>query len=63
MNIGVFFGGKNTEHDVSIITGQLIISGLKELGHTPIPVYISKEGKWFIDERMDSINRFFQGAE
>lgn len=58
MNIGVFFGGKNTEHDVSIITGQLIIAGLKELGHNPVPVYISKDGTWFTDPRMDSIEFF-----
>lgn len=58
MTIGIFFGGKNTEHDVSIITGELIISGLKELGHTAVPIYISKEGKWYIDEKMDTIEFF-----
>lgn len=58
MNIAVFFGGKNTEHDVSIITGQLIISGLKGLGHTVYPVYISKEGKWYISEKMDNVEFF-----
>lgn len=58
MNIAVFFGGKNTEHDVSIITGQLIISGLKELGHNVFPVYISKDGKWFINEKMDNVEFF-----
>ncbi len=58
MNIAVFFGGKNTEHDVSIITGQLVISGLKELGHTVYPVYISKDGKWYINEKMDNVEYF-----
>jgi D-alanine-D-alanine ligase len=58
MNIAVFFGGKNTEHDVSIITGQLIISGLKDLGYTVYPVYISKDGKWYISEKMDSVEFF-----
>lgn len=58
MNIAVFFGGKNTEHDVSIITGQLIISGLKGLGYTVFPVYISKEGKWYISEKMDNVEFF-----
>ena len=58
MNIGVFFGGKNTEHDVSIITGQLIISGLKELGYNPVPIYIAKNGSWFSDPKMDSIDFF-----
>lgn len=58
MNIAVFFGGKNTEHDVSIITGQLIISGLKDLGHTVYPVYISKEGKWYLSEKMINVEYF-----
>jgi D-alanine-D-alanine ligase-like ATP-grasp enzyme len=30
--IGVFFGGKSPEHDVSIVTGELIFSGVKKLG-------------------------------
>ncbi len=58
MNIGVFFGSRSPEHDVSIITGELIISGLKKLGHTVIPVYITKEGKWLIGEGLDSIKVF-----
>ncbi len=58
MNIAVFFGGRNTEHDVSIITGELVISGLKGLGHTVYPVYISKEGKWYISEKMDNVEFF-----
>lgn len=58
MNIGVFFGGKNTEHDVSIITGQLIIKGLQELGHSVTPVYISKDGKWYSSVKMSEIEFF-----
>jgi len=58
MNVGVFFGGKNTEHDVSIITGQLVIKELKQLGYSVLPIYISKEGKWFIDEKMDNLDFF-----
>lgn len=58
MRIAVFFGGKNPEHDVSIITGQLIIKGLKDLGHMAYPIYISKEGKWYLNEKMDSVEFF-----
>jgi D-alanine-D-alanine ligase len=60
MNIGVFFGSRSPEHDVSIVTGQLIISGLKKLGHTVIPVYIDKEGRWLIGEGLDKMQIFTQ---
>lgn len=58
MTIGVFFGGKNPEHDVSIITGQLILAGLKKLGHQAIAVYLNKEGQWRLGEELASIAFF-----
>lgn len=54
-NIGVFFGSRAPEHDVSIITAQLIIATLKDLDHNPIPIYISKSGRWYIGKQLDSI--------
>ena len=56
--IGVFFGGRSPEHDVSIITGQLVIAGLKKLGKKVMPVYVSKDGEWFINEKLGSIDFF-----
>ncbi len=60
--IGVFFGSRNPEHDVSIITGQLIISGLKGLGYPVIPVYIDKKGAWHIGEQYGQLSRFTSGS-
>jgi D-alanine-D-alanine ligase len=62
MNIGVFFGGKSPEHDVSIITGQLVLSELKKRGHTAIPVYIDVQGDWYCDEKLGEL-KFFQQAD
>lgn len=59
--IGVFFGSRNPEHDVSIITGQLIISGLKGLGYTVVPIYLDKKGAWYIGERYSRIAHFTSG--
>jgi len=56
--IGVFFGGKNTEHDISIITGQFIISTLKKNNIEVIPVYISKEGKFYSNEKLSELKFF-----
>lgn len=60
--IGVFFGSRSPEHDVSIITGQLIISGLKKCGYNVIPVYIDKNGKWYSDARLSSMKFFAQNS-
>jgi len=56
--IGVFFGSRNPEHDVSIITGQLIISGLKKLGYPVVPIYINKEGRWYLGEQFGHLGQF-----
>lgn len=56
--IGVFFGSRNPEHDVSIITGQLIISGLKKLNYSVVPVYLDKQGRWYIGERFGYLGQF-----
>ncbi len=56
--IGVFFGSGSPEHDVSIITAQLIISTLKKSGHKVIPVYIAKSGKWLLGEDLGSLKMF-----
>ncbi|MBU0647852.1 D-alanine--D-alanine ligase, partial [Patescibacteria group bacterium] len=60
--IGVFFGGMSPEHDVSIITGQLIVAGLKKLGYSVIPVYVTKKGKWVIDKKVGEMD-FFKREE
>lgn len=59
MNIGVFFGSRSPEHDISVITGQLIIKGLREAGHEATPVYLDKKGDWRIDPALAEIS-FFQ---
>jgi D-alanine-D-alanine ligase len=58
--IGVFFGGKSPEHDISIITGELIISGLIGLGYPVIPVYVDKKGSWFTGEILGDLKVFTQ---
>lgn len=60
--IGVFFGGKSPEHDISIITGQLIISVLKKMPeYEVIPVYLDKQERFFIDDKLSSL-AFFSTA-
>lgn len=57
-NIGVFFGSGSVEHDISIITANLVISGLKGLGYQVTPVYITKQGKWMLGEDLGDLKLF-----
>ncbi len=62
--IAVIFGGKSTEHDVSIVTAlSSIIKPLELLReYEVIPVYIAKDGSWFWDDKLKDIS-FFQSGE
>ena len=67
-NIGVVFGGRSVEHEVSIITGLQIIENMDREKFNPIPLYISKDGKMFSGENLNSITAFkdknnFKGVE
>ena len=43
--IGVFFGGKSVEHEVSIITALQAIENIDKNKYDIVPIYISKENK------------------
>ena len=62
-NIGVFFGSSSPEHDVSIVTGELIIATLKKMGYAVVPVYLNKKRQWIIDEKLGSLKAFAGEAE
>ncbi len=45
--IAVLFGGESPEHEVSIASASMVADALARLaGVTPVPVYITREGKW-----------------
>jgi D-alanine-D-alanine ligase len=46
LRVGVAFGGRSVEHDVSIITGLQAVEVLSER-HQPLPIYISRSGSWY----------------
>lgn len=45
LTVGVVFGGRSVEHDVSIITGIQAVEALSER-HRPVPIYIDRDGGW-----------------
>lgn len=63
LNIGVFFGSRSPEHDVSIITAQMIINVLKQDSkYNVMPIYLDKKGRWFISDKLSNVE-FFRKSE
>ena len=46
IKVGVIFGGRSGEHEVSLVSANSIIESLNKDKYEIIPVGISKEGKW-----------------
>lgn len=44
----VVYGGVAPEHEVAVITALQVMDALKASGFNVMPVYISKEGNWFL---------------
>ncbi|HSW97525.1 MAG TPA: D-alanine--D-alanine ligase family protein [Candidatus Saccharimonadales bacterium] len=45
--IGVIFGGKSPEHEVSVITGLQVIENIDKEKFDVLPIYVAKDGRWF----------------
>lgn len=56
--VGVFFGGKSVEHEVSIISAMQVISALDKDKYIVLPIYISKDNKFYYSEKMTDVSYF-----
>ena len=60
--MGVAFGGRSVEHDVSIITGLQALGVLEER-HAPIPIYIARSGRWYTGEALRELSVYQHRSE
>jgi D-alanine-D-alanine ligase len=63
ITVGLFFGGKSTEHEVSVITGLQAYSAMMNsekftAKYNCIPIYISKNNALFIGENIGKIEKY-----
>jgi D-alanine-D-alanine ligase len=59
LRVGVLFGGRSTEHEVSILSAQSIIAAMDPQRFEAVPLYIDKEGRWLTG---DSLKRLLNNA-
>jgi D-alanine-D-alanine ligase len=48
LRVGVLFGGRSGEHEVSLASAASVIRGLDPDKYEPVPIGITKEGHWLI---------------
>ena len=46
IKVGVIFGGRSGEHEVSIVSAQSVIKALDQKKYQVIPILVSKSGQW-----------------
>lgn len=57
-NICVIFGGKSTEHDISILTACQVIKALNVQKYNILPVYINQKGNWYYGNQLKEVSFF-----
>ncbi|MDX2029574.1 MAG: D-alanine--D-alanine ligase family protein [Blastocatellia bacterium] len=51
LRVGVIFGGRSGEHEVSLRSAESVINALDRAKYEIVPIAISKEGKWLASSR------------
>ena len=52
MKIAIIFGGKSSEHDISVITALQAINVIDKNKYSLFPVYITKDGGWLSGQKL-----------
>ena len=56
--VGVIFGGRSVEHDVSIVTGQQVMMAFNPEQYEVVPIYITRDGKWLTGSPLKDIHNY-----
>lgn len=48
--VGVLFGGRSGEHEVSLASARNVMNALAEAGHTVVPIGITPQGHWLTQD-------------
>ncbi|MDQ5815215.1 MAG: D-alanine--D-alanine ligase [Actinomycetota bacterium] len=54
LTLGVIFGGRSVEHDVSVVSAHQVMAVLSDR-HTVVPIYITREGRWLTSPALNDL--------
>ena len=58
IRVGVFFGGRSVEHEISVISGLQAVYAFDLEKYEPIPIYISKNGEMYAGGNVGEIEAY-----
>ncbi len=56
--IAVFFGGRSTEHEISVISACQAMAAIDRAKYEVVPVYITKQGHWYTGEALTEVANY-----
>lgn len=57
-NIGVFFGGRSTEHEISVLSANQAMHAIDRANYDVTPIYITKDGHWYTGEALMDVKNY-----
>jgi D-alanine-D-alanine ligase len=48
LRIAVLYGGRSSEHDVSIMSATNVMAALSPERYDPVPIFITRDGRWLL---------------
>ncbi len=54
LSVGVVFGGRSVEHDVSVVTAHQAMAVLGE-SHDVVPIYVTRDGRWLTSPALNDL--------
>jgi D-alanine-D-alanine ligase len=54
LRVGVLYGGRSGEHEVSLASAAAVFANLDRTRYEPVPIRIEKDGKWSLADRPPS---------
>lgn len=57
-NIGVFFGGRSTEHEISVISASQAMHAINRDRFDVTPIYITKQGEWYTGDALFDVANY-----
>ncbi len=58
ITVGVFFGGRSVEHEISVLTALQAMYAFDSERYNIVPIYISKEGRWYYGDVLMTVSNY-----
>src|SRR6202035_4971783 len=60
MRVGVLFGGRSSEHEISLRSALTVMSAMDPARYEDVPIGIGRDGRWYL--RSDAILMLTEAA-